>query len=312
MMTRGKLRDLIAIGTMALVWASGCGGRTPTGAENTNQNDQSNNNANTNNNSNTNTNQNTNTGGECDSAQECLVARKWDECCSCPVVASQADLDADECLLPLEQSHVPEQCIVDCPAVPCPACSSDGWSPTCRQGECEWKEGRCTQNAECVVALPVDDCCLAAFPATSADIEADPCLVYWGPWAWDVPEQCLEQWDPQCDYIDCAPMGPASRAVECAEVGCSYVDECESEDDCALLVNGRQCCPCPEAWPVSMVDHDPCLVFPGEQIPPDCRPPSCEGVACEQCPSDQIAACEGSCVTLWPAYQGNARPPGRH
>lgn len=287
---------------VVLAWlcllSPGCGGRSLTGIEG-DGGTGSNNNSNTNNNGNTNhNNNNNNASGECLSADDCLVAMKWDECCSCPEPASASDLAADDCLIPLEQSHVPEHCIVACPAVLCPPCPDSGKSLACLQGRCDWNEGHCSRDTECIAAVRVDNCCQPAFPATHDDVAADPCLVYWPPWSQQIPQPCLDQWDPVCAVIDCAPNPPASRAMECSDNVCDFIPECDGADDCTLLVDFRQCCPCPEAWPASMADHDPCLVRPGNQPPSSCIPPECFEVMCEQCPPDPTVECTAEQVCV--------------
>lgn len=303
MTTVGKTAFFVcALAFGSAAWMVGCGGRTFTGA----QDGALANNHNTNQNANTNQNHNQNNNnipGECQTADDCLPALKWDQCCACPVSASQDDLEADPCLIPLLQSHIPDECIVDCPAVECPPCASHSWTAACTNGTCTWQQGRCTQNTDCVIALPVHDCCLAAYPATHDDIDEDPCLLYWSQWSYEVPETCQEQWRPECASFDCAPSGPPTRGVQCGTDGCQYVEECNTVEDCALLLDTRQCCPCPQAWPAFMATHDPCLIHPGEQTPVGCPPAYCDTVLCEPCPSDMIMECQGTrCISVWPAY----------
>ena len=168
---------LWSLAGLLIATLAACGGRTLAGG-NTNTNTNGNTNANTNHNG------NYSPGQECLSPADCRVARKWDACCSCPEAASEADLAEDPCLIPLEQSAVPEQCFVECPAVECPPCADVGRTVDCLSGQCAWKEGRCAEDNQCVAAIRVDNCCEQAFPATHADIAADPCLVYW-PHYWE-------------------------------------------------------------------------------------------------------------------------------
>lgn len=288
---------LFAAALLLVFPALGCGGRTLTGVPGDGGTHSNNNNVNNNLNNNVNNNNNNNA-GECQSADDCSIATKWDQCCACPEPASAQDLARDPCLIPIEQSYIPPQCIVDCPAVECPPCPDWGKSLACLWGECEWAEGHCTRDTECIAAIRVDNCCQPAIPATHDDVDSDPCLVYW-PIGWEgIPQECFDLWDPQCALIDCAPWPPASRAMECEQNMCGYVPECERQDDCTLLVDHRQCCPCPEAWPSSMSDHDPCLLPKGAYPPGDCIPDACDGVMCEQCPPDPVVNCshEETCV----------------
>ncbi|MFH2006242.1 MAG: hypothetical protein ABI333_06625 [bacterium] len=285
---------------LAFLLAAGCGGRTLYGGGDGGTG--LNNNSNLNYNSNSNYNSNYNTGGECQTAGDCRIARKWDACCSCPKVASAEDLAADPCLIPMEQSSIPPGCMVECPAVECPPCPDAGRTVDCRLGECAWKEGHCTEDTQCVAAIRVDNCCQQAFPATHADIAADPCLMYWPHWWDEIPTQCWDQWPEWCDLVDCAPSPPASRAMVCgSEDSCDYIEECATVNECTLLTDHRQCCSCPEVWPASMVGHDPCIVPIGSTVPMDCRPQTCDQVLCDACgPAPQLDCLpEGICIGMY-------------
>lgn len=279
---------------------SACVDRGAPGGQN-----NANNNANTNSNSNTNSNTNSNSNnnqGECNSADDCVVALKYDECCACPRPASQADMAADPCLLPLGTEEIPDQCQVVCPAMPCEECRDAGRTVTCREGRCEWFEGHCDRDDDCVVGIWTDDCCTAAIPVTKDDIAQDQCLQYWPIQDGIIPQACQDKWDPQCAYVDCAPQPPWSRAVACQETEegkmCELVPECESNDDCAVLIDMKACCPCPEAWPVAMKSHDPCLVASGEQAPSGCQPLDCPEMPCPAC-MDANAVCQDQqCVSV--------------
>lgn len=290
-MQRNPWWPLVAL---LVVAHGGCGGRTLAGG-----------NTNANGNNNTNLNTNTNPGDECVGAADCRVARKWDMCCSCPEAASAADLAADPCLIPLEQSAVPGECVVPCPAVECPPCPDAGRTVDCLAGECAFKEGRCTEDTECVAAIRVDMCCEQAFAATHADIAADPCLMVWPLYWQDIPQQCLDAQPEWCDLVDCAPSPPPSRALYCASDGCAFGSECSAPPDCTLLVDHRACCSCPEVWPASMAGHDPCVLPVGQAPPPGCYPEACLGVMCEQCPADPLIDCssENTCVGVWPDWE---------
>ncbi len=283
-MKRTYLWSLIPV---LLATLAGCGGRTLYSG---------------NGNGNLNTNANGNSAGdECQIAADCRVARKWDTCCSCPEAVSDADLAADPCLIPLEQSAVPDQCFIDCPAIACPICPDAGRTVDCLSGECAYREGRCADDTECVAAIRTDNCCEQAFPATHDDIAADPCLTYW-PLSWqDIPQACWDAWPEYCDSVDCAPSGPSSRAMYCASDGCAFGTECTTPSDCTLLIDHRACCSCPQSWPASMVGHDPCILPVGEIPPAGCMPEACDAVQCEQClpPVAQECTYEGTCIDVW-------------
>ena len=294
--TEAALALITGIGVTALIvgLGLGCGGRTLYG--NTNANTNLNNG---NQNTNQNTNQNNNVTGECQSAADCVVATKVDACCSCPEAASPSDLANDPCLIPVGEDY-PDGCYAECPAMPCPLCPTQGRTADCRDHQCVLKEGTCLEDTECVAAIRMDNCCEQAFPATRADIAADPCLVEW-PYYWeDVPQQCYDAWDPICDMIDCAPSPPPYRSVQCSSDGCAFVEECADVNDCIPMIDHRQCCPCPEAWPQSMVNHDPCITPVGEPAPADCLPEACLGVLCEPCGGTPGMACtENRCTNIW-------------
>ncbi len=285
---------ITGIGVTALILGLGlgCGGRTLYGNTNTNTNQN-------NGNTNTNTNQNNNVAGECQSAADCVVATKVDACCSCPEAASPSDLANDPCLIPVGEDY-PDGCYAECPAIPCPLCPTQGRTADCRDHQCVLKEGACIEDTECVAAIRMDNCCEQAFPATRADIAADPCLVEW-PYYWeDVPQECYDAWDPICDMIDCAPSPPPYRSVQCSSDGCAFMEECADANDCTRLVDHRECCSCPTAWPASMVGHDPCLLPVGQTAPADCRPESCNDVLCEPCAEAPDMDCQNSqCVDIW-------------
>ncbi len=276
----------MSLAVLLIVTLAACGSRTLGGG-----------NDNTNNNDNT----NLNPGDECQTGEDCRVARKWDVCCSCTEAVSDADLAADPCLIPLEQSSVPDQCFIGCPEMECPLCPELGRTVDCLSGECGWKEGRCTDDVECVAAIRVDSCCQQAFAATHDDIAADPCLTYWPHYWEEIPAQCWDAWPAWCDDMDCADAPPPSRAMYCASDGCAYGSECSTPNDCTLMVNHRSCCGCPAVWPAAMVGHDPCVLPVGETPPLSCFPEACLGVQCEQCPESPQLGClpDGVCVGLW-------------
>lgn len=292
---------VLGLGLLALVvaYATGCGGRTLY-----NGGDGGTNNANGNQNQNQNHNGNQNNNnvvtGECQTPDDCVVATKADACCACPEAASAADLAADPCLIP-EGDPWREECTVECPAIECPPCPTLGRTADCQQHQCVLKEGQCTEDEQCVTAIRTDNCCEQAFPATVADVEADPCLTYWPMYWYDIPEECMQRWDPVCALIDCAPSPPTSRAVTCGSDGCGFVPECQTPQDCRLMTNYRECCPCPTAWPASMAGHDPCVVPLGTTVPVGCMPEACADVLCEACEPPPGMGCDVDygCYDQW-------------
>ncbi len=283
--------------------AGGCLDRSAPGLQNNaNNNANTNSNGNSNGNSNVNSNSNSNNQGECRSADDCSLAIKYDDCCACPRPASQEDMDADPCLLPVGTEDIPEECQVICPAMPCEQCLDEGKTVTCREGRCEWFEGHCGRDEDCVLGIRTDNCCTAAMPVTKNDIHEDQCLTYWPIQYIQIPQSCYDQWDPMCEMVDCAPIEPWSRAVACQddEGGkmCRFVPECDNRYDCAVLVDTRSCCPCPAPWPLSMKSHDPCLVDPGVPPPASCAPTNCPEMPCPSCNDVSVECQDHRCVSL--------------
>jgi hypothetical protein len=277
-----------------------CGGRTafyPGDGGGVNGNGNGNTNANANANANANT--NTNTNGACDHDSECHIAWQADRCCSCPEPVSSADLAADPCLIPIAQSAMPTECQVDCPGIDCAECPPNPGAVTCDEGEgqCVWDEDlRCQGDEQCLLGVRVDDCCTQAFGASRALLEAEPCVVPWPPA--EIPGVCRDRWEQNCDFLNCTWSGPPSRNTICDDGSCEPVPECSQPDDCAIAVNGRQCCACPEAWPRQMLGHDECLVRPGEPVPPHCPMMSCLA-DCGPCP-EVTSTCQSQlCTTVY-------------
>jgi hypothetical protein len=80
----------------------------------------------------------------------------------------------------------------------------------------------------CVLGLRIDLCCNQPFPATPAQIDADPCVVAW-PVDWaslpgDLVDTCVTAQPEWCQVVDCDYAAPASEVVEPdGEGGCEYV-----------------------------------------------------------------------------------------
>jgi hypothetical protein len=131
------------------------------------------------------------------------------------------------------------------------------------------------------------------------DISTDPCLTYWPP-PMDISPTCRAQWDVNCDLINCTWSPPETRHAVCAPSGCQLTAECANASDCAMALNGRECCPCPQAWPADMIGRDPCLVPAGAPMPADCPSQECL-MDCGPCPPEARADCTGNvCSTQYP------------
>jgi len=143
-------------------------------------------------------------------------------------------------------------------------------------------------DEECVIGIRTDNCCEAAFATTLDAILSDPCLVPW-PMVWDeIPQACMDAWDPECAYIDCMPGPPRWRIADCTAPDgvCEMVPECSVADDCVLGVDHRKCCPCPEGVPPELIDIDPCFTAHpdgGTTVPTECFPNMCPAMPCSLC-----------------------------
>jgi hypothetical protein len=290
---------------------TGCGGRTPYYSGTDGGGGNGNVNHNINHNANANHNANTNGNTACEGEGDCYIARRMDRCCSCPEPASGAELAAEPCLIRIEQSHVPPECWVDCTGIDCAVCPPNPGAVACEAGQCVWDETlQCEENEACRIGVRVDDCCTQAFPASEHLLSTDPCVVYFPPS--EIPQVCRDRWTVDCDLINCTWSGPPSRNVICNDSNCEMVTECTQTSDCALAVNGRQCCACPEAWPEDMLTHDPCLVAAGEPVPSHCPMMTCLAGDCGPCP-DVTHVCEQQlCTTVYGLPGDNGGDGGGH
>lgn len=153
--------------------------------------------------------------------------------------------------------------------------------------------GPCTDDDECVAAIRTDNCCEVGYAELRRRVESDLCLEFW-PYAWsNVPQECLDRWDPECAFIDCMPAPPQWRNAVCTRSGCVLAPECSRPSDCELAMNMTLCCPCPEAVPAGFADLHPCFVpHPqGGTVPQDCYPQACPAMPCPQCPSNAPPQC---------------------
>lgn len=139
----------------------------------------------------------------------------------------------------------------------------------------------------CVIAIRVDDCCTVAKAHTQTEVDADPCLVLW-PSAVGMPQAsmaCVAKWPKECELVDCTFSGPPSRVVALKEGTCQFQDECQSNADCAIATDTKQCCACPLVYPRALLEQGVCLnevSQPWGIIPDECVV-NCTSVVCAQC-----------------------------
>ncbi len=241
---------------------------------------------------------NTNATYGCTEAGDCLVAYWADQCCPCPIPATAAQVEAEPCLVSIYQSYIPPECYVGCPDVDCPPCVNWDGPVTCAADQCVWNEGGCNVDDDCLLVIEVDECCTQAFAMSRNDISSDPCLVFWPP-SDRISDTCRAQWETNCDLINCTWSPPDTRNAVCGSSGCSLVSECGNAQDCALALNGRECCACPQAWPATMIGRDPCLVPAGTPVPAECPLHDCLG-DCGPCPDQVRADCQqNTCTTSY-------------
>jgi len=244
-----------------------------------------------------NSNSNVTTG--CAEPGDCLAAVWADQCCGCPVPATRSQVEAEACLVSVYQSFIPPECEVYCDDVDCPPCVHWDDPVTCAGDQCVWNEGGCNGDDDCLLVIQVNDCCTQAFPMSLNDIFSDPCLVFWPPTD-EISPTCRAQWDADCDLLNCTWSPPDTRNAVCSATGCDLAPECANAQDCTLALSGRECCPCPRAWPATMIGRDPCLVLAGTPIPPDCPTHDCL-MDCGPCPPEARADCAASvCTTNYP------------
>lgn len=161
----------------------------------------------------------------------------------------------------------------------------------------------CAKDDDCRVAVRTDNCCESAYPEKVWIVDFDPCLEYWSAYgAVSVPEECLDRWDPQCAYVDCMPGPPPSRVARCDQGHCEFALECNDPSACMLVLDVRECCPCPTAVPRALYQVDPCLTkYPQDAFPPeDCYPQACPAMPCQECPVPTSSCRDQTCVGLLP------------
>lgn len=101
---------------------------------------------------------------------------------------------------------------------------------------------------------------------------------------------------PSCPFsCSRAVSSSGEELCECAHAD----DECERDSDCGLAYDQHVCCDrCAEAWPLSLIEAEPCLTedFSPE---PQCETASCADIPClaDPCAEPVGVACEnGICV----------------
>jgi hypothetical protein len=156
----------------------------------------------------------------------------------------------------------------------------------------------CTADDQCVVAIRTDNCCEAAYPELSWNVDPTRCVELWSASAsTSIPKPCLDRWDPQCAYVDCMPAPPPSRVARCDTGRCEFALECNGAADCTVATNPRECCPCPMVVPARLLEDDPCLVpYPNGAPPPSsCYPQACPAMPCPTCPIVAAACVAQTC-----------------
>lgn len=143
--------------------------------------------------------------------------------------------------------------------------------------------------SDCVIAVRTDTCCDNPRAVTRAEVEADLCLETFRPTVF-APE-CQAAQPPECELVDC-DFGPLpSRLVAPDGAGCRFTDECDTDSDCTVAFDYRQCCvQCSSRIvPRELVRTEPCVteeLVPGA-APAGCTPPACPDIPCAPCPPER-------------------------
>ncbi|MBN2192921.1 MAG: hypothetical protein JW751_08895 [Polyangiaceae bacterium] len=141
----------------------------------------------------------------------------------------------------------------------------------------------CAPSTQCVVAgtreLP---CCDPGVPILASDLAESEDLVLYP--FFGFPEEC--------ELVECHQRVASRIATPIDESTCGFADECQSVDDCMMLIDSSRCCPCPIAFPRTLPQFDRCWVAPGEPAPEGCAPSNCVD-ACNECPGHVLACEEG-------------------
>ena len=151
----------------------------------------------------------------------------------------------------------------------------------------------------CMIAIRTDHCCTAPGPASAQQVNKDPCLVPYPATNATISAACKAKWPKECELIDCGHARPASRLVkDVPGGGCAWQSECDSDADCTVALDARQCCTCGAAYPKSLVATEACLHDTTVNHPPPahCRPAGCAAVKCKPCTAaePQVSCVAGS------------------
>jgi hypothetical protein len=162
--------------------------------------------------------------------------------------------------------------------------------------------GGAPASGECVLAYRHGRCCPEPEPVTRDELESEPCLQEWTPLS-PAPIKPSTCEFPEC-AVACEAVPPVSRVVELAADGrCRFASECESADDCTILLDRVVCCPCGGAFPESWKGNFECLL-PVDEIPPiSCG--FCGEIACAPCPVQGLS-CERGADGLGRCVRGKA------
>lgn len=146
----------------------------------------------------------------------------------------------------------------------------------------------CTDDP-CLVAGASDlPCCSDGVPIRSSDLVAAEDLIVYPMFGY--PEGCelVDCWQHLSSRIS-EPIDPSDGASTC-----QFADECETPEDCVMLINSSDCCGCavqavPKALPT--IALDPCWIPVGAAVPEECAPTDCTDVICGEC-TERTLACE--------------------
>jgi hypothetical protein len=170
--------------------------------------------------------------------------------------------------------------------------SSDGCNDcTCSGGELLCTMVECQDS--CLVARHLDTCCGTFEAVRRSALIMDECLVPYPGTGLDetLTQRCLAKSPTDCTLVDCAAQPAPSRIARSNGMGgCTYGDECQNDEGCVVVSDVSACCACPESWPMSLVDENPCLRVGGK---PSASCPSCTApVQCGMCPAPiETATC---------------------
>jgi len=155
--------------------------------------------------------------GAAQTAGGCVVALRVGRCCDKYMAVSRAEVQSDECLLPVPANPVRRAELVTrcaesfmevCDAGPCP---EELRTPPARLavasgGKCRFAD-ECHTDADCVVAKSASGCCNCAAAMPASLLETDTCLLPAGQMR-DRPPRCAS-----CDLTTFCPLcSPPDKA----------------------------------------------------------------------------------------------------